>query len=142
MPANKKLKPILKSHVGRTFGIRKYSLIPVHSTANINSECSTCHRDDIGEAVLVLDETNVRVRVTLASGGTGWIAKHFLHKELKSTFFKKHDILIDVISNLAQVYSSLDEPKPNVGDMKAKLAKLLGVLRELSDAEQTKALNL
>ena len=33
MPANRKLKPYLKSHVGRTFTLRKVVLVPTYTDA-------------------------------------------------------------------------------------------------------------
>lgn len=139
MPANRKLKPNLKSYVGRTFGIRKYSLIAVYENDRSNSESRTTHRDDIGEAVMVLDESNSRVRVTLANGGAGWIAKYFLHKEIKSVQFAQFDALASLIEKLTALYDSVNEK-----DMlsKADITLMIKTAKELGDIERNKILNI
>jgi len=138
MPINRKLKPNLKSHVGRTFGIRKYNLISVYETGRSVGNGKTTHRDDIGEAVMVLDETNVRVRVSLTSGGTGWIAKHYLHKEIKSAQFAQFDALASLIEKLTAFYDVIDE-KDILS--KADITLMIKTAKELGDIERNKILN-
>jgi hypothetical protein len=150
MSSNRKLKSHMKSHVGRTFGTRKYNLITVYDTDRSVGNGRTTHRDDIGEVVLVLDETNVRVRVTLASGGTGWIAKHFLHKEIKGSLFNDHDGISSVIDKLSGLYADMtdfngldnDGACGKVETWKEVLSKMLSNLRDINDFERRKALNI
>lgn len=138
MPANRKLKPNLKSHVGRTFGVRRYNLIAVYDTERAVGNGKTTLREDIGEAVMVLDETNVRVRVILASGGTGWIAKHYLHKEIKSKQFAQFDALASLIEKLTVLYESVDEKDVL---SKADITLMITTAKELGDIERNKILN-
>lgn len=138
MPANRKLKPNLKSYVGRTFGVRKYNLISMYETERAVGNSRTTHRDDIGEAVMVLDETNVRVRVILASGGTGWIAKHYLGKEIKSAQFAGIDNLAGLIEKLTTLYSSLDQ---NDILSKTDVTTMIDICKDLVDTERSKILN-
>lgn len=150
MSSNRKLKSHMKSHVGRTFGTRKYNLITVYDTDRAVGSGRITHRDDIGEVVLVLDETNVRVRVTLASGGTGWIAKHYLHKEIKSSSFNEHDGISAVIDHMSNLYTDMtnfngldnDRVCDKVELWKETLSKMLGDLRNINDFERRQALNI
>jgi len=139
MGANRKLKPNLKSYVGRTFGIRKYSLIIIYENERANGNGRTAHRDDIGEAVMVLDESNSRVRIILASGGTGWIAKYYLHKEIKSVQFAKFDALASLIEKLTTLYDLVDE-KDILS--KADITLMIKTAKELGDIDRNKILNI
>lgn len=139
MPANRKLKPNLKSYVGRTFGIRKYNLISVYENDRSNSESRTYHRDDIGEAAMVLDESNSRVRVILASGGTGWIAKYYLHKEIKSKQFAQCDALATLVEKLTEFY---DIAAIKNADLLPQVQAMIALAKSISDDERNKILNI
>lgn len=139
MSANRKLKPNLKSYVGRTFSIRKYNLIAVYENDRSNSNSRITHRDDIGEAAMVLDESNSRVRVTLVNGGAGWIAKYFLHKEIKSLQFAQFDAVANLIEKLTDLYDVTNEK--NILS-KADITLMIKIAKELCDIEQNKILNL
>lgn len=139
MPANRKLKPNLKSYVGRTFGIRKYTLIAVYENDRSNSECRSYHRDDIGEAAMVLDESNSRVRITLASGGAGWIAKYYLHKEIKSKQFAQFDTLAVLIEKLTEFYDLAAEKN---ADLLPHVQAMISIAQSLGEDERNKILNI
>lgn len=94
MPANRDLKAKFKPHIGRTFILRKVSVLPGYMTGKAILEDSgkpLNRAEALGEAVLVLDETNTRVCVVTATGQSIWIQKYYLHKELPSQLRKKQD---------------------------------------------------
>ena len=78
MPSNRRLKPHLKSHGGRTFSLRKVNLIPTYKDDRGSSIGLQFAREELGEAVMILDESNTRVCIVKASGGTVWIPKYYL----------------------------------------------------------------
>jgi len=146
MPANRKLKPHMKSFVGRTFATRRNNLIFIYENQNGSGARQQKLREEVGEAVMILDETNIRVRITLASGGTGWMAKHYLGKEVKSKQFAGVDSLAGLVNKLTKLYSELEQStSPSVKEddilSKADIKTMIDICQDLADIEHGKILN-
>lgn len=137
MPANRKLKPYLKSHVGRTFTLRKVVLIPTYIDAKGGSAGLANSIEDLGEAVLVLDETNTRVCIVKATGGTTWIPKYYLLKEVQSELHQKYDSLNEIINELCLVSVVLRGDNHYTA---TNLENSINKLRAVADAERKKVL--
>jgi hypothetical protein len=132
MPANRKLKHHLKSHVGRTFTLRRHNIIPTYKDSNISSSGQLLTLDEIGQAVLILDESNTRVCIVKSSGGTTWIPKYYLLRELKSETFHKYDSLSEAINGLAVIIKQLREQNNEIVN---DLETIINDLRLLADHE-------
>lgn len=108
MPAKKRDDPRYKPFVGRMFTLRKHKVIPGYpSVPNRNRTEYTS--DHFGEIVLVLDETNTRVRVCDHEGSAIWIPKFFLHKEIKNGEFTNVDALSECVQNLLTMAEDMKE---------------------------------
>jgi hypothetical protein len=136
MPANRKLKPYLKSHVGRTFTLRKVVLIPTYKDAKGSQAGLVNSIEELGEAVMVLDESNTRVCVIRASGGTTWIPKYYLLKEIKSGYYEKVDNLSECINELGSISKKLRENQNE--SFATELEKIILNLRTYVDIEFNK----
>lgn len=137
MPANRKLKPYLKSHVGRTFTLRKVVLIPTYQDAKGSNAGLVNSVEELGEAVLVLDETNTRVCIVRATGGTIWIPKYYLLKEIKSELHKKYDSLTEIINELCLIDKEL---RTDNHHLSTAVENVVNNLREIADAERKKVI--
>lgn len=135
MPANRKLKPYLKSHVGRTFTLRRVVLIPTYNDAKGDSAGLVNSVEELGQAVLVLDETNTRVCIVKATGGTTWIPKYYLLKEVHSELHKKYDSLIEVVNGLCLIAKTL---RTDNNSLAGDIEKIIGSLRSIADIERHK----
>ena len=135
MPANRKLKPYLKSHVGRTFTLRKVVLIPTYSDAKGGNAGLVNSIEELGQAVMVLDESNTRVCVIRATGGTIWIPKYYLLKEVKSELHKKYDSLIEIVNGLCSIAKTL---RSDNNSLAGDVEKIIGSLRNVADLERHK----
>lgn len=85
MPAKRELQNKFKPHVGRIFSLRKVAIIPSYDRPKSawNQQQQLLDRVSVlGEAVYIMDENNTRVSVLKIDGGTCWIPKYYLHKEL------------------------------------------------------------
>ena len=133
MPANRKLKPYLKSHVGRTFTLRKVVLIPTYSDAKGGNAGLVNSVEELGQAVMVLDETNTRVCVIRATGGTIWIPKYFLLKEVKSDLYRRYDKFNEALDDLSDVAKTLR--KSDNKELAVIVENVMLNLREISDTE-------
>ena len=65
--------------MGRVFTLRQHKNFPCYYK---NKERIQIDPKEIGEAVLVFDETNTRVKISLANGSFVWVPKFYLHKEI------------------------------------------------------------
>lgn len=137
MPANRKLKPYLKSHVGRTFTLRKVVLIPTYNDAKGGNPGLVNSVEELGQAVLVLDETNTRVCIVKATGGTTWIPKYYLLKEIKSELHKKYDSLSEIINELCLIAKAL---RTDNNHLSKTVENVVNNLREVADTERKKAI--
>lgn len=90
----------LKSYVGRVFALRKRAKI-TGSLSHKDGSATNYHRSDFGDAVLVLDETNTKVRVFKKDGFAIWIPKYFLLKEITSENEIKLVEVLDTLRTLA-----------------------------------------
>lgn len=137
MPANRKLKPYLKSHVGRTFTLRKVVLIPTYTDSKGGSAGLANSVEELGEAVLVLDESNTRVCIVKATGGTTWIPKYYLLKEVKSELHQKYDSLTEIINELCLISVVLRGDNHYAA---TNLENSINKLRAVADAERKKVI--
>lgn len=135
MPANRKLKPYLKSHVGRTFTLRKVVLIPTYTDSKGGVAGLANSVEDLGQAVLVLDETNTRVCIVKATGGTTWIPKYYLLKEVKSELHKKYDSLLEIVNGLSLIAKTL---RTDNSSLAKEVESMITSLRDIADTERNK----
>ncbi len=133
MPANRKLKPYLKSHLGRTFSLRKVVLIPTYSDAKGRNVGLVNSIEDLGEAVMVIDETNTRVCIIKASGGTTWIPKYYLLKEVKSEIYHRYDTVSEALDDLSDVSKKLRNSENK--ELAKIIENVMVNLREIADTE-------
>lgn len=136
MPANRKLKPYLKSYVGRTFSLRKIVLIPTYMDAKGGKAGLVNSVEELGEAVMILDESNTRVCVIKASGGTIWIPKYYLLKEIKSGYYEKVDHLGNCLNSLGDVSKKLRATNNDV--IASQIEQIITELRIYTDIENNK----
>ena len=85
MPSNRRLKPHLKAHVGRTFSLRKVNLIPTYNDAKGGNAGLVNSVEELGQAVMVLDESNTRVCIVIISAILNHIC-FIVHLELSICF--------------------------------------------------------
>lgn len=130
MPANRRLKSHHKSFVGRTFTLRNVNIMPIYNDYKNGAIGLSVSREELGEAVFVLDESNTRACITKASGGQCWIPKYYLHKEIKSYLYRKYDCLSDVIFELTTIKNSIENETNH-----KKLDDIISSLREMADEE-------
>lgn len=90
----------LKSYVGRVFALRKRAKI-TGSLSQKDGNATNYLRSDFGDAVLVLDETNTKVRVFKKDGFAIWIPKYFLLKEITNETEIKLVEVLDTLRILA-----------------------------------------
>lgn len=133
MPANRKLKPYLKSHIGRTFALRKVVLIPTYSDAKGGNAGLVNSIDELGQAVMVLDETNTRVCIVRATGGTIWIPKYYLLKEVKSDLYRRYDTFNEALNDLSDVSKMLRSSENK--ELAVIVENVMFNLREFADTE-------
>lgn len=108
MPAKKRDDPRFKPFIGRMFTLRKHKVIPGYPLVP-NRNRTEYTSDHFGEIVLVLDETNTRVRVCDHEGGAVWIPKFFLHKEIKNGEFANVDALSECVQELLSMAEDMKE---------------------------------
>lgn len=100
MPASTKIPSKYKSYIGRVFILRKYRFIPVSEKMKVGKRHFIEREKKLGDVCLVLDETYSRVKVTNLEGGSYWISKYYLRKELEGTVFSKYDNVLSLIDKL------------------------------------------
>lgn len=108
MPAKKLNDPRYKPFIGRMFSLRKHKVIPGYPHVP-DRERTEYPREHFGDIVLVLDETNTRVRVCDHEGSAIWIPKFFLHKEIKNGEFMDVDALSECVQELLSVAEDMKE---------------------------------
>jgi hypothetical protein len=109
MPAKKRNEPRFKSFLGRVFTLRNHKVIPAsydNSTGRMQMK-----PEEIGQAALVLDETNTRVKVCTTNADYVWIPKFYLHKEVKSgnSVFYEVDTISEIIQELLSMAEDIRE---------------------------------
>ena len=124
MPAKRRNDPKYKAYVGRVFTLRNRKVIPAKVTRT--SRQTTVPRTEFGDAVLVIDEDNSRVRVCMTNGQFSWIAKFYLHHEIESGTFETADTIVGSVDSLLKLAMALrsTQQKEQTG------TKLLEVLPE------------
>jgi len=133
MPAKKRDEPYLKPFIGRVFTLRQHKDIPCFHE---NKTRICLDLSDFGEAVLVTDESNTRVKVTLATGSFVWIPKFFLHKEVKNGLFKEVDNISECIQELlflAGEMKSKEEDFEALSNYAEEIERVAYLLRQYAD---------
>lgn len=133
MPANTDILPKYKSYVGRTFVLRKHELMPVADDEKAKNRRLCKRKKVFGDACLILDETNTRVKVTTLNSSHLWISKFYLHKELSGKQFKEHDYVLDLsdkLLNLKDVFNDLYE---NNIEAEETFMNAVQILRQYAD---------
>jgi len=124
------------------FSLRKHKVIPGYPHVP-DRERTEYPREHFGEIVLVLDETNTRVRVCDQEGSAIWIPKFFLHKEIKNGEFKDVDALSECVQELLSVAEDMKEctkkadntgtPQEAVALYAEELERIANFLRQYAD---------
>lgn len=138
MPANRNILPKYKSYVGRTFLLRKHAEIPASKDKHAKNRANYSRTEVFGDACLVLDETNTRVKVTAIEAPFLWISKFYLHKELVGKNFHDHDYVVDLtdkLLTLKDVFDDLYRTNSDAGDAFIEAAQ---ILRQYADALKEK----
>jgi len=133
MPAKKRSEPHFKPFIGRVFTLRQHKNIPCYKD---NKEHVKITLSDFGQAVLVIDENNTRVKITLVNGTFVWIPKFFLHKEIKGASFKKIDGIaecIQILLFLAEDMRSKEQDFNSFTDYAEELERAAICLRQYAD---------
>jgi hypothetical protein len=133
MPANSEILPKYKSYVGRAFVLRKHKDIPASEDQKAQKRKNFNREETFGDACLVIDEINARVKVTTLNGGYLWISKFYLHKELVGQQFLEHDYVVDLASellNLRDVFQDIYESNEEARD---SFDEAIQVLRQYAD---------
>ena len=129
MPANSDISSKYKSYIGRVFLIRKHTYIPASLEKKAGKRQYFEREKTFGDACLVFDETNARVKVTKLGGGFLWISKFYLHKELENDNFIKHDNISEIIDKLIQLGQSEVIPE----EQSETLYEAVKILRKYAD---------
>lgn len=133
MPAKIRNEPRFKPFIGRFFTLRQHKEIPCFHN---NKERVKVDLADFGEAVLVIDESNTRVKVTLTTGSFVWIPKFFLHKEIKNGLFKNVDGVSESIQELLSLAEDMKKEGKNFGALSVyaeELERIANSLRQYAD---------
>lgn len=102
MPAKSDLVSQYKIYTGRTFILRRHKLIPASKDRKARTRKIYKGKEKFGEACLVLDETNSRVKITTLDGNPMWISKFYLLKEIVSDSFKDYDYITTLANDLTE----------------------------------------
>jgi len=133
MPAKIRNEPRFKPFIGRIFTLRQHKEIPCFHNNKDRVEVDLA---DFGEAVLVTDENNTRVKVTLTTGSFVWIPKFFLHKEIKNGLFKDVDGISESIQELLSLAEDMKEREKDFGALSVyaeELERIANSLRQYAD---------
>jgi len=140
-PANSKLEARYKSYVGRTFLLRKVSSVPITRTTTLASTQGRVfvNREQVGDCVLILDETNSKVKVIMAVDASYcWISKYYLHKELENETFEKLDTLSEWTHEILGISEDLEEQPQRYMFQVLRLKDMARRIRQVSDEERKK----
>lgn len=133
MPAKKRDEPRFKPFIGRVFTLRQHKEIPCFHN---NKDRIKVDLEDFGGAVLVTDENNTRVKVTLATGSFVWIPKFFLHKEVKNGIFEDIDGISECIQELLSIAEEMktqDQDFESLSVYAEELERVANSLRQHAD---------
>jgi hypothetical protein len=132
MPAKKKTDSKYKPFIGRLFTIRKHQSIPGYVDTDDTNQKQSLNHDEIGDAALILDETNSRVKITTKDLPV-WIPKFYLHDEIISEDFETNDQLCDIIYRLLQISTELKTTNCNKKFKAIEIETIANNLRQLLD---------
>jgi hypothetical protein len=79
--------------------------------------------EELGQAVMVLDERSKRVKVQAACNQTGWLPRFYLKEELKTLYSEKHGTIQEAVEALVKLSQTTTEE--NVTNELQKIASLL-----------------
>lgn len=135
MPANSEIAAKYKSYIGRVFLLRKHKLIPASLERKAGRRREYFDRmETFGDACLVFDETNARVKVTRLEGGFLWISKFYLHKEVTSSNFSNYDYITSLIDKLFNTAKDIQSNK----EQQELLHEVAQALKQYADILKTK----
>lgn len=126
-------EPKFKPHVGRLFRLRKVKQMEGYAAGRPafgDGQRIIEPKKDIGEIVMVLDETNTRVCVPSADGLRLWISKFYLGSEVRSKSNHQGDTIESVIQELMSLSTSMLEQK-NIEQLSETLQNIANKLRGL-----------
>jgi hypothetical protein len=122
-----KLPLTLKSYVGRIFALRRRAKITA-SFSQKDGNSAEYPREEFGDAVLVLDETNAKVKVLKNDGFVVWIPKYFLLKEIPTQQEPELTAVLETVRNMAlKLQGKLTEEEQE------SVAKAMAAIRALLD---------
>lgn len=131
-------EPKFKPHVGRLFRLRKVEYMEGYSVGRPSfgdGQRVLERKKQLGEIVLVIDESNTRVCVATTDGTTVWIAKYYLLKEIKSGGSKPEDVVEQVtkeILNLSTYLQGVTIQTSDGVDQEAKRTEIITQLRDMA----------
>jgi hypothetical protein len=109
MPAKTDIPAKYKSYVGRLFFLRKHKIIPASLDQKAKTRKDYDRIETFGDACLVLDETNTRVKIVAAGNKILWISKFYLHKEVIDKDLEQHDSITALLETLIGFKDSFQE---------------------------------
>lgn len=133
MPANREILPKYKSYVGRTFILRKHAQVPASDDKLAKNRKLFDRYETFGDACLVLDESNTRVKIPTLDNRFLWISKFYLHKELIGQRFKDHDYVVDLTDKLLSLSDFFKDLYDNNQDAQDAFLEAVQVLRQYAD---------
>lgn len=136
-------EPKFKPHVGRMFYLKKVKVIEAYNVPYPgfgDGRHLLDRKKDMSSLVMVLDESNTRVMITVLDGVALWISKACLGNEFKNKANSSCDMINQLVLDVARLASSLNESpeeeglsavkKKEVGD---RLLEILNQLRTFND---------
>ena len=109
MPSKRSLHIKFKPMIGKIFLLRKNKTIPYYSNPSSNCE-GYLSREILGDGVLILDESNTRVKIINQKNESIWIGKYYLYKELETgKRNSKIDLLLEIIQDTSQLCLKTNE---------------------------------
>lgn len=140
-------EPKFKPHVGRMFYLKKVKNIEAYSVPYPgygDGRHVLDRKKDMSSIVMVLDESNTRVMITVLDGVALWISKSCLGNEFKNKMNTRRDTLDELILDLASLANSFKEDPKVEGkatvekkEVSDRLLDFLNRLRTFNDDNST-----
>lgn len=124
-------EPKFKPHVGRMFKLRKVEEIEVFEAgmpAWGNGQRTLNRKKDLGEVVMVFDETNTRVSISTVDGVIVWISKFYLGLEIANPARSQSDTIESVVKELMGLSEKALGPE-RIENLSEKLHTIANQLR-------------
>lgn len=133
MSAKTEILSKYKSYVGRTFLLRLHKEIPASDDKKAKGRQNYDRYDTFGDACLVLDETNTRVKIPTLDERFLWISKFYLHKELVGKKFRDHDFVVDLSEKLLNLSNYFDDLYDTNEEAQGAFRDAAQILRQYAD---------